>query len=288
MKEPGFKKIAIVGMGLIGGSVGMAVRKCSLFTVTGIARRKESIEKAVEIGAIDNGTIDMKQGVKGADFLIMAVPVGVTCKLIKQILPHLESGCIITDVGSTKREIVETVDTFLPRDNFFVGSHPLAGSEKTGIEAAKDSLFKNATCILTPGTKSSSNSVNSVKTLWEAIGMKVIIMKPEEHDHLLALTSHLPHLAAAAMVNLIADKDKDIIPVIASGFNDTTRIASSSPTLWRDICLSNKTELASALRAFRELLKNIEDSIRNEDTPPLMGLLEKGKRIRDALNKNQR
>lgn len=289
MKELTFRKIAIVGMGLIGGSVGLAVRKNKFCKVTGIARRKESIRKAAKIGAIDRGTTDIADGVKNSELVIIAVPVGAICDITKTAIPHLKPDCIITDVGSTKQEIVRTLEKILPQNIHFIGSHPLAGAEKSGIEAARDTLFENAACILTPGRKSSSNNINSVKNFWEALGMKVMIMKPEEHDSLLSLTSHLPHLAAAGLVNLIGDlqkKDNRILSLIASGFRDTTRIASSSPILWADICMSNKKEILSSMKMYRELLRKIEKSIKDGNTASLMKFLEKGKRIRDALNKS--
>ncbi len=289
MKNLRFKKIAIVGMGLIGGSVGMAIRKNRLGEVIGVARRKESIREAVKIGAVDKGTTDIAEGVRNSDLVIIAVPVGAISKIVKTAIPHLKSGCIITDVGSTKQKIVMAMEKLLPQNIYFVGSHPLAGSEKSGIEAASSTLFKNAACILTPCRRSSPRSINSIKNFWKALGMKVMIMNPEEHDSLLALTSHLPHLAAAGLVNLIGDfkkKDKRILSLIASGFRDTTRIAASSPILWEDICMSNKGKIVSSLKMYRGLLLRIEKSIRAGDSTSLMKFLKKGKKLRDELNKS--
>ncbi len=289
MKKPGFKKVSILGMGLIGGSVGMAIRKKKLGKVIGVARRKESIRKATRIGAIDKGTTDIAEGVRNSDLVILAVPVSAISKIVKEAVPHLKPGCIITDVGSTKKGTVKKVDKFLPQNIFFVGSHPLAGSEKSGIEAARDTLFKNATCILTPGRRSSPVSISSIKNFWKALGMKVMIMSPEEHDSLLSLTSHLPHLAATSLVNLIADsseKDKRITSLIASGFRDTTRIAGSSPLLWTDICMSNKSKIASSLKMYRGLLQKIEKYIRAGDSASLIKFLERARKVRRALNKS--
>ena len=282
------KKIAIVGMGLIGGSIGMAVRKKRLAEeVLGIARRKESLKKAVEKGAIDKGTTETEGSLKDADLVIVALPVGVIPETVRQMGPHLKPGCIITDVGSTKKSIVDTIDSFLPERFCFIGSHPLAGSEKSGIDSARDSLFTNTTCIITPGKHSPSESVSRLRDFWEALETQVLVMTPEEHDLIVALTSHLPHLAAAGLVNLVKDfshKDNRILSAVASGFRDTTRIAGSSPVLWHDICMSNRETIASVLRTYRELLEKIEQSITQEESACLLDFLKKAKNARDALN----
>ena len=283
-----FKHVSIVGLGLMGGSVGLTLRRKKLAErVFGVARREESVRRALEMGSIDEGTTDIAKGAGNADIVIIAVPVGVICEMLGEMVPHLKSGCIVTDVGSTKSEVVDTVDKFLPENLYFVGSHPLAGSEKTGIESASDTLFTNATCILTPGERSSTSSVECIKTFWSALGMAVLVMTSEEHDFLLAFASHLPHLSAAGLVNLIGDfKDKDnrILHAVAGGFRDTTRIAAGSPVLWHDICMSNKEKIVSALRMYRELLVRVEESIERGDSASLMKFLEKAKDLRDRLD----
>jgi prephenate dehydrogenase len=203
------------------------------------------------------------------------------------MVPHLKPGCIITDVGSTKKSIVDKVDSFLPESLCFIGSHPLAGSEKSGIDSARDSLFTNTTCIITPGKHSPSENVSRLRNFWEALEMQVLVMTPGEHDLIVALTSHLPHLAAAGLANLVEDfsrKDKRILSAAASGFRDTTRIAGSSPALWHDICMSNREAMASVLRTYRELLEKIEQSITQEESANLLDFLKKAKKSRDALN----
>ena len=282
------KKIAIVGMGLIGGSIGMAVRKKRLAgKVMGIARRKESLEKALEKGAIDKGTTETADSLKNADLVIVALPVGVIPETVRQMAPHLKPGCIITDVGSTKKNIVDTIDRFLPERLCFIGSHPLAGSEKSGIDSARDSLFTNTTCIVTPGKHSPPESVNRLRGFWEALETQVLVMPPGDHDLIVALTSHLPHLAAAGLVNLVEDfshKDNRILSAVASGFRDTTRIAGSSPVLWHDICMSNRKTMASVLRTYREALEKIEQSITQGESDNLLDFLKKAEKARDALN----
>ena len=292
MAKHGFEKICILGMGFIGGSIGMAVRKKKLARhVLGVSRKKETIRKALGKGAIDSGTTNLREGAANCDFLIIAVPVSITCGMVKKAVPYLKKDSIITDVGSTKKEIVEEIDGLVSGDIGFVGSHPLAGSEKSGIDAATDSLFTKRTCIITPGHKSSEAIINKVKMFWESLAMQVLIMKPEEHDFILALTSHLPHLAAAGLVNMAEDfrqEDSRIIKAVASGFLDTTRIAGSSPALWHDICMSNRKAIVSTLKTYRELLRKIETAIKNGESPALIKFLEKARDTRDELNKNQR
>ncbi len=290
MTKHRFEKICILGMGFIGGSLGMAVRKMKLADqVFGVSRKKGTIRKALEKGAIDRGTTKLKEGVTDCDLLIIAVPVSIICGMAKKAITYLKHGTIITDVGSTKKEIVEAIDRLIPGDTSFVGSHPLAGSEKSGINTAADSIFAGKTCIITPGEKSSDSSINKVKGFWEALTMHVVIMKPEEHDSILALTSHLPHLAATGLVNMAEDfgrEDSRIISAIASGFLDTTRIAGSSPILWHDICMSNRKAIVSTLKTYRELLQKIERAIKSGESRALIKFFERAKELRDELNKN--
>lgn len=290
MAKNRFKKICILGMGFIGGSIGMTVRKKKLAShVFGISRKKETIRKALEKGAIDSGTTKLREGAADCDLLIIAVPVSIIPGMVKKAIPFLKRGSIITDVGSTKKKIVEEIDKLVPGNIGFVGSHPLAGSEKSGIDAATDSLFTKRTCIITPGHKSSEAIINKVKRFWESLTMQVLIMKPEEHDFILALTSHLPHLTAAALVNMTEDfrqEDSRIISAVASGFLDTTRIAGSSPALWHDICMSNRKAIVSTLKTYRELLRKIETAIKNGESRTLIKFLEKARNLRDELNKN--
>ena len=285
-----FEKICILGMGFIGGSIGMAVRKKKLAShVLGVSRKKETIRKALEKGAIDSGTTNLRESAADCDLLIVAVPVSIICGMAKKAIPYLKHGATITDIGSTKKEIVEEIDRLVPEDIGFVGSHPLAGSEKSGIDAAADSLFTKRTCIITPGHKSSEAIINKVKRFWESLTMHVVIMKPEEHDFILALTSHLPHLTAAGLVNMAEDfrqEDSRIISAIASGFLDTTRIAGSSPALWHDICMSNRKAIVSTLKTYRELLRKIEMAIKDGESPALIKFLERARDLRDELNKN--
>jgi len=259
------KRIAIIGVGLIGGSLGLALKKRNLVEeVVGIGRRQESMDKALQAGAVDRATLKLEEGVKDVDLVVMATPVGLITEMIKRTIMALSRGVIITDVGSTKEKIIQEVNNFLPEGISFVGGHPLAGSEKRGVEEARADLFENSVCVLTPGEKTSSRASETVKSLWESVGARVLIMKPEEHDFLIAATSHLPHLIATTLVNLVSDlkgEDERILSLIAGGFKDTTRIAASPPELWRDICLSNKDNLTAMIDKFKGLLEEVKEHI---------------------------
>ena len=287
------KRVAIVGVGLIGGSIGLALKKRHLVKeVIGIGRRKESIDEALKLGAVDRATLDLEEGMKNADLCIVATPVDIIPEMVKRMLSHFPQGAIITDVGSTKEQIVKEVDKILhpkghkPKAVSFVGGHPMAGSEKRGAESAEADLFEKSVCILTPGEKSSSESLDVVRSLWESIGAEVLVMKPEEHDFLVAAVSHLPHLVASALVNLVGElkeKDERILSLAASGFKDTTRIAGSSPQLWQDICLTNKKNIAAMIDRLMTLIDGMKECILEEDKTALLGELERAKALRDQL-----
>ncbi|HCJ67398.1 MAG TPA: prephenate dehydrogenase/arogenate dehydrogenase family protein, partial [Elusimicrobia bacterium] len=251
------KTVAITGVGLIGGSIGLAIKavegvRCK---VTGIGRNKNKLIKAKKLGAIDDYTTDFKEGVKEADLVIIATPVGTIASIIEKILPHLKPGAIITDVGSVKAPIVSAIESFLSHSPFpthhlpvFIGGHPLAGSEKSGIDYARADLFRGAICFLTPTKKTPLKVTETIQKFWELLGAKVLILSPQIHDCLLARSSHLPHLLAAGLVNLIAqNKNKYSSQVLGPSFRDLTRIASSEPQIWTDISFSNRKEIITAL-----------------------------------------
>lgn len=257
------EKVSIIGVGLIGGSLGLALKKKGLASkIVGIGRRETSLREALRVGAVDEITLDLKEGVSEADLVVLAVPVGSILKIGREIVPHLKQGAILTDVGSTKEEIVRTLG-ILTKD--FVGAHPMAGSNESGVAKATASLFEKATCVITPTGKTSKKALNVVENLWKKVGARVVKMSPETHDFLVAITSHLPHLAASSLVSLAAREKEKIAPLIATGFKDTTRIASSDPRLWSDIFLSNKEMVLSALKEYKEILSEWEELIREED-----------------------
>ena len=283
---PLFDKITIVGVGLIGGSAGIAALKRGIAgDVTGVARRGETIDAALSLGAVSRGTLSLAEGVKGADFVLVASPVGAVPEIIRECLPLLESGAVITDAASVKRDIVYEVDSFITEDASFIGSHPVAGSEKSGVESADGNLFKGADCIITP-LPGRGRGREAVEKFWEMLGMRVSVMSPEAHDSLMALTSHLPHIASCGLVNAVAGmfgEEAGRPFVSGGGFRDTTRIAAGSAELWKDIILSNRDNLASALREYTSMLKSLEQALEAGDADYVLRFLREAGESREKL-----
>ncbi|MFH1836563.1 MAG: prephenate dehydrogenase [Candidatus Omnitrophota bacterium] len=278
-----FKKIAIIGMGLIGGSVGKALIKKSIAKeVAGICRREVSLEKARKEGALTEGYVnDYARALLGAEIIIIATPVHT----IKEVLEELgntlkDKGVLVTDAGSTKKEIVKFAEKFKEKFSF-IGSHPLAGSEKTGVENSSENLFGGSVCVLTPDGTVDAKHERSLSGLWEALGARVILMTPEEHDKNLAVSSHLPHVAAFALAGML--KENINKEVFATGFKDTTRIASSDPKIWSDIFATNSGNVLEAIKKYKAILSEIEENIKKNDTEKLRKKLEVYKRLRDEL-----
>ncbi|MDI6829180.1 MAG: prephenate dehydrogenase/arogenate dehydrogenase family protein, partial [Armatimonadota bacterium] len=250
--------VAIIGVGLIGGSFGMAIKKRGLANyIIGIGRNPERLKKAVNLGAIDDWTTDVEAGVRNADLIYISTPVGLEVDFIRQAAMAAKSGCIITDAGSTKTKICKDADKIIRKDVYFIGGHPMAGSEMTGVEAANPDLFVNAAYVLTPTSTSEPNATAVVRAIAEAIGARVIVMEPEIHDRCVAAISHLTHIIAAALVSLAHEyslKNPQILDLVAGSFRDMTRVASSSPVLWRDICMTNIEEIQNAAASFKEHL----------------------------------
>jgi len=276
-----FGKVTIVGVGLIGGSIGLALKERGLAEeVTGVGRRKSSLQKALARGAVDSATLDLARGCREAEMVIFAVRVSLMARMAEAAMPHLSSGAIITDVGSTKAEIVRDIERILREDVHFVGGHPLAGSEKRGVEFARGDLFESARIILTPTKRTSRSALKKVSFLWHSLGARISHFSPEEHDRILALVSHLPHLVAVALVDAVPE---EALSFAASGFKDTTRIAGSDPEIWRDIFLSNKEEVLEALKRFRQALEHKEQCLKDADPEGLFELLKKAQAKREKL-----
>lgn len=277
-----FNKIAIIGVGLIGGSIGLVIRRKRLAKeVIGVCRHKESLRKARRIGAIDTGTLNYKEAVRDADLVILAAPVNQIVEIAKIIIPYLKKGCLLTDAGSTKEEIVQQIEKELPGHVRFVGSHPLAGSDKRGSGFAQPDLFKDAVCILTKSAKTNPYVLKRIASFWRKIGCRIKIVTPQTHDRIVALVSHLPHLAATQLVKVA----KDDLNFAASGFFDTTRIASSDAEIWTDIFLSNKKFIIQAMDAYIKRLKLMKHLISNENKEGLFVEFKSVKALRDALQK---
>jgi prephenate dehydrogenase len=278
-----FNKIAIIGTGLIGGSLGLVVKKKGLAgEIVGVCRHQESIRKAIQKKAIDKGTLDYKEAVEDADLVILAVPVKEIIRIAGIILPYLKPGCLVSDVGSTKSEIIRRIEGRYARKGFsFVGAHPLAGSEKRGVAEARADLFTGTLCILTRSKKTNPAALKEMAAFWKKAGCRIQVLSPGRHDRVTALISHLPHLAAMELVKAAAGS----LDFAASGFFDTTRIASSDAEIWTDIFLSNKKPVIRAINEYIKQLARARDLIRREDRKKLNAEFRRIKTLRDACKK---
>lgn len=274
------RKIAIIGPGLLGGSVALGLKSAGVTAeIVGIGHRQASLDRAVAIGAIDVGSVDMAAAA-GAEVVILAVPIGQFDAMLSSLAEVISPGTIVTDVGSTKRQVCRLAAKRLPKGVTFVGSHPMAGSEKRGVEFARSDLCLGATCIVTPERRTPASSAGLIESLWQAIGMRVVRMAPAQHDRILAKISHLPHVVASALVNLCSE---DELKVSGMGFLDTTRIASGDVGLWHDIVVSNADGLRSAIGAIRRQLDRLESAIEAGDSKRIRAFLQTGKDRRDWL-----
>jgi prephenate dehydrogenase len=283
-----FDRLVIVGPGLIGGSLGLAVRGNGLARrIVGVGRRIESLAQAVDLGAVDEMSFDLESAVAEADLVLLATDVETIPRQAAEVLPHLKKRALLTDVGSAKAAICRSVEAAFSTSTTaggirFVGGHPMAGSERRGISSARADLFRGATCILTPtpATDPGGAGLKAIRGLWEAVGCRVRQMSPEAHDRLIAQISHLPHLAAACLVNAASDEALDLA---ASGFLDTTRVASGEPAMWVAICLANREALLAALAALGGRLDDFARALESGDAKALEALLARAKSRRDDV-----
>ena len=282
------KKICIIGVGLIGGSIGLGLRRRRLaHEVIGVGRHLVKLKKAKRIGAVDRYTNDWKRGVEDADICIIATPVTTIPKIFKRIYPFLKKGCVVTDAGSVKTPVVKEIESFLSRQKsankvFFVGSHPLAGSENAGVNFAKANLLENAIVVVTPGKRTSKKAMSEIKGFWTKLGSRIIVMDTELHDRVLSVISHLPHVVAFSLVRMIANL-KHVDKVITSGFRDTTRIAGSDKRIWTDVLVSNRRNVSERIDEFIKILKDFKNKINNSDTKILERHLTKISNRRKSL-----
>jgi prephenate dehydrogenase len=280
-----WNKVSIIGVGLLGGSLGQALRKHKLADeVVGCVRRKETITEARRAGAVDSATLDFAAGVKDADLIILCTPIGQMRRTLQALRPHIKRGAIITDVGSVKGSVVRELESLAAKAGaHFIGSHPMAGSEKTGVSAARSDLYDGAACIITPTKKSNLQAVKAVEALWKTLGARVVKLSPDKHDQLVARSSHLPHLLAAQLVNHTLGKIQPAQALLcATGFRDTTRIASGSPEMWRDIAVANRAHLAKSLGDFIAELSKLQKQVRAGNEKVLARFFKQAKQRRDA------
>jgi len=274
----GFDTVAIVGVGLIGGSVGMGVRRRKLARrVVGIGYRQASLDRALQAGAVDQITTDLARGVAEAELILFATPVDLTVQMVRLARRSCPPEAVLTDVGGTKARIVEQLDADGP---VFVGGHPLAGREKRGVEAARENLFEGAACVLTPTGRTPAAALSAVQGLWESLGAEVLRMDADAHDRALAAVSHLPHLVSAALVSAVAEPDRKLA---ASGFLSATRIAAGDPRVWQAIFRHNREAVLAALATFENELAAFREALSTEDADRMEQLLANAKGIRDAM-----
>lgn len=285
-----FNKIAIIGVGLIGGSLGLVLKEKGLVrTITGIGRTMKNLETARSLGIIDEISQDVAAGVRGAELIVVCVPVLKIAEVIKKALPGITAPCVITDVGSVKKRVCDEVRGILPRGVEFVPAHPVAGTEESGAAAAFATLFRDRLTVITPGPHTSKEASARVKKLWAEAGSRIIEMAPDEHDRVFALVSHLPHVIAYTLVNTVACDEtlvgsRQAIDYSAGGFRDFTRIASSSPEMWSDICSMNKDSLVEVIERFERRLSVIKGLIASDDYEGLKKKFTMAKDVRDALD----
>lgn len=282
-----FSRIAILGVGLIGGSLGMAVKKDGLAQhVMGFDVSAEILARAQELHAIDDGTLALEHAVKDADLIVLAAPISVNCALAERIRPYVKPHTLVTDVGSTKSQVVTSCQAALGPNITFIGGHPMAGAETAGVDAADPYLLENAVYVLTPTSDVDSAVVDRLTQFVSRLGAKPVTMDPAEHDLVVAAVSHLPHLAASSLVNTAAAVEEQsplTLMLAAGGFRDTTRIASGDPRLWRDICFSNKEKLLEVISLFRSMVERMEQDITAEDDMGFLKSLADAKTVRDTI-----
>ena len=280
-------RISILGVGLLGGSVGLAAKALvNSCTVIGYSHRPSTLQAALDVGAIDHAHARPADAVRNVDLVFLCTPVSVFEEMLRQIGPALSPGTVVTDVGSTKRSVVALAEKLLPRKVHFVGSHPMAGSEKRGVEFARPDLFQNSLCITTPTRRTNKLALAAVETFWQTLGMSLVRLCPDDHDRLLADVSHLPHALAAALITMQADQG---LPLAGKGFLDSTRIAGGDGALWRDILLDNRDNIRASLRRLRHHLAVLEKLLEDGHEQALAAWLDQAAaRRRDLLNQKLR
>ena len=281
MKIKDLDTVCVVGLGLLGGSIGMAVNR-SLKTVkcVGYSHRSVTRLRALELGVIDECYDNLAEAVDKAQLVILASPIGTFAELMQEMAQHLKAGCIVTDVGSTKVLPTRWARKYLPRNVKFLGSHPMAGSEQRGVEFARADLFDDAHCIITPTSATSRQTVSFLSQFWKELGLRICRMNPAEHDRILARISHLPHILATALINCSDEKQ---MLLCGKGFLDTTRIASGPPGVWHDIIMSNDKNTDAAIDRLISQLRRLQKALRDGNNQAVTRMLNEARSKRDNL-----
>jgi len=279
-----FNRVTILGVGLLGASFAMALKKNNLCdSITGCGRNRENLQRAQERGIIDSFEEDPAAACRDADLIMLSAPVGVFPGLTGLISPVLKNGAVLTDVGSVKGKLVREIENIIPRHVHYIGGHPIAGSDRSGIDSANAGLFINAKCIITPTENSDPDALEQITRLWKTLGSDVLTLSPEEHDRIYASVSHLPHLIAYALVNTVADLDRSYLDFSGKGFLDATRIASSSEELWKDICLLNRENLAEAIDVFQQNLEKLDQYLKTGNSDSLKNEFLRARTLRETI-----
>jgi len=283
-----FKKICIIGCGLIGSSLARAIKKNNLAEKIVSSNRSDAVnKKVIELKIVDDSSSDTKKMTDGSDLVVIATPLSSYEDVISKIKNSLKDGVILTDVGSVKENIINLIEKNIPESISWIPSHPIAGTEESGPEAGFSELFQNRWCILTPSKKAKEKDINLLQTFWEKVGSKVDIMQAKQHDYILSITSHIPHLIAYNIVNTslnIQDEEKStIVKYSAGGLRDFTRIAASNPIMWRDVFIQNKKNTSKMIDQFIKNLEDLKKAIENEDGKKLEQIFIKTKKIRKDI-----
>lgn len=278
------KKITIIGVGLIGGSLAKAIKKNNLAEVVfGFGRNLSRLEVAQKSNIIDQYSIDISEALDGASIVVIATPVGTFESILRELKPYITEGMIITDVGSTKTGIAKSArEILVEMASCFVPAHPIAGKEKSGFKSSDAELFLNKKVIITPLEINTDKTINSLKKLWEDVGADVDFMSAESHDELLGMTSHLPHMLAFSLVNYLITQNPSASIYAAGGFKDFSRIASGDAVMWRDICLNNRDQIIAHIKSYQETLSALVDAIDNQDKDKLESFFRDAKTTRDS------
>jgi len=284
---PFIRRLAIIGVGLIGGSLARILReKGEVGEIVGIGRGEANLRTAVDIGVIDRYSLDPESGVEGADMVFLATPVCSIAGLAARIASHLSAGCVVTDGGSVKGEIVAACEGLMPAGAHFVGGHPIAGTEHTGVEASFATLYQGKRCIITPTERTDPQALAKVVRMWEIAGSEVVLMDVEKHDRVVAAISHLPHMVAYSLVNAVEGYDRfdeNILRYSAGGFRDFTRIASSDPVMWRDIAVMNREAVLEMMDYFTAHFSRLRALVAEQEGTGLEAFFAGAKRSRDAI-----
>jgi len=283
-----FNKICIIGLGLIGGSIGLAIKRAGISNqVIGHARSRSTLEVALSRGLVDKVESEARDAVRSADLVILATPLSIFKPIVEEIGPFLKNACILTDTGSAKLRVIDELKDIIPKNIEFIPSHPIAGTEQSGPDAGFAELFDNRWCIITPTKDNTDKNINLIRTFWESLGSMVECMDALHHDKVLAITSHIPHLIAYNIVgtanNLANVTNSEVVKYSAGGFRDFTRIAASDPKMWSDIFTYNSEAVLEMLELFSSDLSRLKDAISKKDSNLLFSNFEKTRAVRKEI-----